>query len=245
MSLLFPLDQVFALLAMNKQNDQAPTPEMSKSGVFYPEGTVFMVPGTNTPDSSKMVQDTLNKCRGLHLIRTPGKQAYITAGINGEVCPRVQAEGSSLLDKDVPQKTEIDLILNGTLDVIANTIKNPSSFYLEVAIKGHEFSIGVTAQVDSPQKAHPSLIAARFLELVSYDLTPEELQQIDERNIRETDPAVCHSHDFLDATKYMTTAFRKVMQRDYTPDKYEGDAILWNASWDIVKHAGFSKFFNN
>ena len=91
----FPLDQVFALIDINSLHDQAPTLAMAECGDFYPNGEVLYYPGTTKPDTSKMLKNRLNRCRGLHLIHSPHHPSYLTAGVRADICPRVQAEPGS------------------------------------------------------------------------------------------------------------------------------------------------------
>jgi hypothetical protein len=58
------------------------------------------------------------------------------------------------------------------------------------------------------------------------------------RNERETDPGICHSHDFCDANEVMLEAFKvfiagdDVMTGIVTGDR---DTVsLWNKAWDYA-----------
>ena len=139
--LLFPLDQVFALIDINSLHDQAPTPAMAECGDFYPKGQVAFRPGTTEPDTSKMLQDKLNRARGLHLVHSPGRPACLTAGIRDEVCPRIQAEPKAC-EEDLPGGIEILWISILTRALLR--LNNPAKCCLKIILTNERMSLEFT-----------------------------------------------------------------------------------------------------
>lgn len=65
-----------------------------------------------------------------------------------------------------------------------------------------------------------------------------EVADVVRRNAAETDPGVCHSHDFCDANVVMDRAYKRVLGDSYLnfgPKEQD----LWDAAWDKAKAAGF------
>lgn len=89
-----------------------------------------------------------------------------------------------------------------------------------------------------PSSALASELAAAFSEDLSYHLAPKELAVVVERNRREEDDGICHSHDFIDANECMDAAFRKVRGRRIVVDD-EWDNALWNEAWRLAMDAEF------
>lgn len=85
--------------------------------------------------------------------------------------------------------------------------------------------------------ANPVLVrklAREFTRVLRTELSGAEWAEMRDRNRDETDPSVCHSHDFCDANMAMDEAFRNVTGRPAKaadPD----DQALWNAAWDEAK----------
>jgi hypothetical protein len=61
---------------------------------------------------------------------------------------------------------------------------------------------------------------------------------IDERNAWETDPNICHSHDFFDANQAMIDALGRFNQ-EFDPQD-ESQIALINEAWTLAKKQGFS-----
>ena len=69
-------------------------------------------------------------------------------------------------------------------------------------------------------------IAQSFQDKLSYWLDRWELQELRNRNAKEPNPYVCHSHDYLDANDTMAEAFDDC-GADY------GDEELWDMAWGL------------
>lgn len=76
-------------------------------------------------------------------------------------------------------------------------------------------------------------VAAKFSEILRGWLTPEQMEQVVERNRAEKSPGVCHSHDFCDANMAMLGAFEALGVPD--PDVDDPAVLkLWSDAWDIA-----------
>lgn len=76
-------------------------------------------------------------------------------------------------------------------------------------------------------------IAERFVAILREWITDEDWNEMLARNYAETDPRICHSHDYCDANMAMVDAFQAVLGRE--PDVgTEADAAICNAAWDIA-----------
>lgn len=82
-------------------------------------------------------------------------------------------------------------------------------------------------------------LARQFLWVVRNALPDESLAEIDRLNAAETNPNVCHSHDFVDANVCMADAWRGVFGSDIDLHD-EASTAIWNAAWDVAKKLGFS-----
>ncbi len=81
-------------------------------------------------------------------------------------------------------------------------------------------------------------LAAAFSVGLEEALTPWEFDEVLRLNAAETDPLICHSHDFCDANMVMLEAF-EALGGTFDPAD-EGQATLTNAAWDIAKKCGFN-----
>jgi hypothetical protein len=82
-------------------------------------------------------------------------------------------------------------------------------------------------------------LAVEFCDAMRDALTPEQMRQVVERNLAETDPGVCHSHDFCDANMVLHEVF---MQHGMDLAKEDTPAAwvdLWNRTWNLAKARGF------
>lgn len=77
-------------------------------------------------------------------------------------------------------------------------------------------------------------LADRFAVVLRSWLTAEEWAKVRVRNASETDPHVCHSHDFCDANMAMDEAWGSFMNAHIDADD-EAQAKLWSDAWDIAK----------
>ena len=79
-------------------------------------------------------------------------------------------------------------------------------------------------------------IAANFYTYLLRDVGVEKIEIIEQRNRDEKDPAICHSHDFVDANMTMLEAFVDVM--GFEPDlRSATQSELWNDAWNFAKSA--------
>jgi hypothetical protein len=82
--------------------------------------------------------------------------------------------------------------------------------------------------------------AKRFARVLADWLTPAEQADVVERNRRQTDPLVCHSHDFCDANMAMLDALESigVVAEEFSalPDEI---LILWSAAWEVARRSDF------
>lgn len=90
--------------------------------------------------------------------------------------------------------------------------------------------------MDSETKVTPliELIAKNFSWRLWTNLPRIEYFEAVRRNEVETDPRICHMHDFCDANVYMQEAFEYVTgeELDVTSDRH---VDLINAAWDHAK----------
>lgn len=83
-------------------------------------------------------------------------------------------------------------------------------------------------------------LAARFSEIVRFRTDADEMQHIVDRNLRELDPTICHSHDFLDANIAMRDAWEVGSDgAEIDMDNAKMVTIL-NTAWAIAKRYGFA-----
>lgn len=84
----------------------------------------------------------------------------------------------------------------------------------------------------------PHLLAIEFTRGVVEALGPKNFDEARRRNDAETNPSVCHTHDFTDPNVLMGNAFEKVVGRADRVDD-EDDAALWSEAWRIAQGARF------
>lgn len=81
-------------------------------------------------------------------------------------------------------------------------------------------------------------LASEFIIIIRGWLRLEQCREIDQRNTAETDPQICHSHDFCDANQAMIDAFSRFnVECDPTDDAHHN---LCQAAWAIAKQSGFA-----
>ena len=94
------------------------------------------------------------------------------------------------------------------------------------------------------RKEHDSALVRRlaleFIDQIRSFLTPEEIAEVVERNSRQRNPHVCHTHDFIDANELMQDAFQEVFPGVpwYERTDRPGDG-LWEDAWDLAKAMQF------
>ena len=84
-------------------------------------------------------------------------------------------------------------------------------------------------------------IADNFISVLDDWLTDEEWDTLIWRNGRETNPYVCHTHDFCDANMAMTEAFHgggfatpTDICEDSNASSTEYALQLWNVAWQLA-----------
>ena len=70
-------------------------------------------------------------------------------------------------------------------------------------------------------------LALEFIQGLHAYLTPEQMSQVVERNRNETDPNMCHSHDFSDANMFLHEAFIAY-----------GMDVAMRAAWNVTATCG-------
>ncbi|MCK1671087.1 hypothetical protein [Bradyrhizobium sp. 150] len=83
-------------------------------------------------------------------------------------------------------------------------------------------------------------IAEAFAEVLRQWLTREEMEAVRSRNASQSNPGICHSHDFCDANMAMDAAFRGLsiptcLDLDDDTKEHEEACRLWNDAWDVAK----------
>lgn len=68
-------------------------------------------------------------------------------------------------------------------------------------------------------------------------LTPEEMGEVIRRNLAETDPNVCHSHDFCDANMVLHAVL--VRHGIMSEESGDVDPYTWMVVWELAKDAEF------
>ena len=88
--------------------------------------------------------------------------------------------------------------------------------------------------------ADPTPLARMFCEGLHNVLTDQELHTIRHRNRHETEPGICHTHDFIDANLIMLAAWEHLdLPTRYGsphPDHYS----LWGSAWQTAMDWGFT-----
>jgi hypothetical protein len=78
-------------------------------------------------------------------------------------------------------------------------------------------------------------LARAFFDELDSSLSHRDILAICERNARETNPNICHSHDFCDANEAMADAWAKCEgfpEFDLQNDEHRA---LWSAAWNECK----------
>ena len=65
------------------------------------------------------------------------------------------------------------------------------------------------------------------------------MSEIVERNKNETDPHICHSHDFCDANMFLYDVFKKYGMDSAAKGGIRKCADLWNSAWNLDKANNF------
>lgn len=81
-------------------------------------------------------------------------------------------------------------------------------------------------------------LAAEFSHQLADSMASHELQQVRIRNAAESDPAICHSHDFCDANQVMLDSFESLAGREADVGSAADRAVM-DAAWTIARACGF------
>lgn len=85
-------------------------------------------------------------------------------------------------------------------------------------------------------------LAKEFVTILRGWLTPAEFRLMRLRNRNETNPNVCHSHDFCDANMAMLEALTNLNCAAEFDPADESHCAVWNEAWDLAKpQLGFVK----
>lgn len=87
----------------------------------------------------------------------------------------------------------------------------------------------------------PAALAQEFSKVLGNWLAPSQLREVTLRNSRETNPNICHSHDFCDANMAMDQALKNLGAEAFPAEGGMSDEVvdLWNEAWDIAKANDF------
>ena len=78
-------------------------------------------------------------------------------------------------------------------------------------------------------------LARAFFDELDSHLTHGQMLALCEANARETDPNICHSHDWLDANECMADAWSTIEGLPELDMQNEEHCALWNAAWSECK----------
>ncbi len=83
------------------------------------------------------------------------------------------------------------------------------------------------------EDALAAILAYEFQKVLKSWLTPEQWEEMCKRNAAETDPLICHSHDFCDANEAMHEAFMLfgVDPTDGPASEQEPRYAIWGVAW--------------
>lgn len=98
-----------------------------------------------------------------------------------------------------------------------------------------------TTQHKTVTQIEPEILAREFSRVLAEYISVESVQNVVKLNKLETNPGVCHSHDFCDANMAMIEAVSNVtgipeMDCYITDDSHH---VAINKAWDLAKENGF------
>lgn len=76
-------------------------------------------------------------------------------------------------------------------------------------------------------------LAERFVAILRDWMDADEWAEMCERNAAETQPGICHSHDFCDADMAMWEAWNELSPHTLEVQE-ENHTALWKQAWDIA-----------
>lgn len=83
-------------------------------------------------------------------------------------------------------------------------------------------------------------LAFEFSRLLRLHTTGEAMMLVVERNREESNPSICHSHDFVDANQVMLEAWTNLGGLEFHPFENEEAVRTWGKAWEIAKQTEFS-----
>lgn len=83
-------------------------------------------------------------------------------------------------------------------------------------------------------------LALEFSQRLRTHLTEEQMVEIVRRNLAETSPGICHSHDFCDANMFLYDVFMKYGMNPVEEGGMDRWGDLWDDAWNMAKGAGFN-----
>ncbi len=88
-----------------------------------------------------------------------------------------------------------------------------------------------------------SKIAKEFCRQLRAELSSDAIGTIIDLNNDETNPQICHTHDFCDANMVMHTAMEQVDSSLVTVDAFTSDktTTLWSMAWTLAKKSEFDE----
>jgi len=93
-------------------------------------------------------------------------------------------------------------------------------------------------EIESQFREHVGGVVWRFCEALRERLTPQMFQQMLALNAAESNPHVCHSHDFCDANVFMEEAISEAGVSVGVDHPYHSQ--VWREAWKKAKASGFS-----
>lgn len=87
--------------------------------------------------------------------------------------------------------------------------------------------------------ADAKTLALEFSAALRTLLTLEQMQSVILRNDSETQPNICHSHDFCDANVVMHEVFLAHGMDPADEGGVDQWGSLWDATWNLAKDRGF------
>lgn len=82
-------------------------------------------------------------------------------------------------------------------------------------------------------------LALEFSQGLRAYLTEDQMTEIIRRNLAETSPGICHSHDFCDANMFLYDVFMKYGMNPVEEGGMGRWGGLWDSAWNLAKGRGF------
>lgn len=82
-------------------------------------------------------------------------------------------------------------------------------------------------------------LAREFSHSLSSELSPDEMNELVQKNRSEENPGICHSHDYCDANVVLHEVFMKHGMDVADEGGRERWGELWDATWNFAKSNDF------